>query len=118
MTTNEDTATTWNYTVSDVETAVSCSGSVSVTSSNTALLPVANITKSGTAPTCTLSLTPVANQNGTSTVTVSVTDGNGAIVKDQFVFTVTPDNDSPVISNITDQTTAEEWSPTELRRRS
>ncbi len=81
---------------------------MAVTSSNTSLLPLANITKSGTAPTCTLNLTPVANQNGTSTVTVSLTDGNGAVVKDQFIFTVTPDNDSPTISNVPDQSTNED----------
>lgn len=96
VTTNEDTATSWNYTISDVESVVDCSGSVSVTSSNTSLLPVSNITKSGTAPNCTLALMPASNQFGTSTVIVNITDGDGAVVKDQFVITVNSVNDVPV----------------------
>lgn len=44
-------------------------------------------------------MSPVANQNGTSTVTVTVSDGTLTGV-DTFVLTVDAVNDTPVVSNI------------------
>jgi len=74
--TNEDTAlNNVAFTITDVDSALTCASSVSKASSNTALLPIANITISGTAPNCTVSINPAANQNGTSTVTLTVSDG-------------------------------------------
>ncbi len=52
-------------------------------------------------------MNPAANQNGTSTVTLTVTDG-AASAQDTFVLTVIAVNDAPTISNIADQTTAED----------
>ena len=49
--------------------------SVSTTSSNTTLVPTANVVLGGTNPNRTVTVTPAAGQNGTSTITLSVTDG-------------------------------------------
>jgi len=72
---SEDGSTGISYTLTDADDVVSCTGSVTVTSSNTALLPLGNIVKSGTAPSCMITLTAVANLYGTSLVTVSAYDG-------------------------------------------
>ncbi len=64
---------------------------VTATSTNTTLLPNANITGESsctTAGSCTLALTPAANQSGTSTVTVQVTNTNGQSATGNFSFTV------------------------------
>ena len=52
-------------------------------------------------------LTPAANQNGTSTITLTVTDGT-AQAQDTFVQTVVAVNDTPTISNVADQSTNED----------
>jgi hypothetical protein len=52
-------------------------------------------------------LTPTANGNGSSTITVTVDDGT-TTVDDTFVQTVTAVNDAPTISNIANQSTAED----------
>lgn len=52
-------------------------------------------------------MTPAANQNGTSTVTLTVTDGT-ASAQDTFVLTVTSDNDTPTISDVANQSTNED----------
>ncbi len=48
------------------------------------------------------------NWNGTETITFRATDEGGLAVTDLVAFTVTPVNDLPVISDIPDQTIAEE----------
>ena len=73
---------------------------MSQTSTNTTLLPLANITESGTAPTCTITVTPVANLYGTTTVNVSVTDGSLSTGRN-FVLTVNSVNDAPSGTNAT-----------------
>jgi len=44
-------------------------------------------------------MNPAANQNGASTVTLTISDGS-LQAQDTFVLTVTPVNDAPVITNI------------------
>ncbi|MBU6163066.1 MAG: hypothetical protein KGO50_18300, partial [Myxococcales bacterium] len=51
---------------------------------------------------------PVANASGTSTITVTLTDGGGLAATQSFVLTVTAVNDVPTISAISDQTTLED----------
>ncbi len=58
------------------------------TSSNTALVPDANIVFGGSGPNRTATVTPAANQTGTTTITVTVVDGGGLTVSDTFVLTV------------------------------
>ena len=108
QTTAEDTAfASIAFTISDVETAVSCTTSVTMTSTNTALIPVANVVFSGTAPNCNAVITPALNANGTSNLTFRVTDGV-ANSTSAFVATVTAVNDAPVISAIANQTANED----------
>ena len=52
-------------------------------------------------------MNPAANQNGTSTVTLTVSDGSLSAF-DTFVLTVNAVNDAPTISNVADQSTNED----------
>jgi hypothetical protein len=104
--TNEDTATgAIDFTVGDIETTA---GSLTVTasSSNTTLVPNVNLVLGGSGANRTLTVTPAANQSGTATITVTVSDGV-ASSNDTFVLTVNAVNDTPTISNITDRFTNE-----------
>nr|HPO07303.1 SUMF1/EgtB/PvdO family nonheme iron enzyme [bacterium] len=97
--TNEDTAKSGiAFTVGDSETAA---GSLTVTgtSSNTTLVPNASITFGGSGANRTVTITPAANQSGTTTITITVQDGDGGSATDQFVLTVNAVNDPPVATN-------------------
>jgi dienelactone hydrolase len=63
------------FAVSDADTAVA-NLRVTGTSSNTGLLPNANIVLAGNGVDRTLTLTPLAGQTGAATVTLSITDGD------------------------------------------
>ena len=95
------------FTVGDVETAV---GSLTVTASSSDLGVVAaeGIALGGSGANRTITLSPVANASGTSTITVKVTDGGGLSATQSFVLTVTAVNDVPTIGAISDQTTLED----------
>jgi hypothetical protein len=75
------------FTVSDAETPSSLV--VTVASTNTALIPEANIVVEGTGPQRTLSITPAANQAGVTLITLTVTDGSQT-ASDTFTVTVHP----------------------------
>ena len=105
QTTSEDTATAaLAFTIGDVET-VATSLTVSGTSSNTALVPNANIVFGGNGATRTVTITPSVNQFGTTTITLMVSDGSLAAT-DTLLLTVNAVNDAPTISNIANQTLA------------
>ena len=96
QTTNEDIATAAiPFTIGDPDAGAALT--VSAASSNTALLPNANITLGGTGNNRTISMNPAANQNGTSTITVTVSDGTLTAV-DTFILTVNPVNDAPTFT--------------------
>src|SRR5207247_822061 len=86
--TNEDTVLgPLTVTVSDVDNAVTdlvLTGS----SSNTTLVPNANIVLTGTSGSRTMTVTPAQDQNGTATITVTVTDPSGLTGTANFTFTV------------------------------
>ena len=75
-------------TVGDTETAASAL-TLSATSSNTDLVPNANIVFGGSGANRTLTVTPAANQTGSSTITVTVSDGS-LTASSTFTLTVTP----------------------------
>jgi VCBS repeat-containing protein len=105
--TNEDTATSaLAVSISDVETAAS-SLVLTATSSNQTIVPDGNISLGGSGGSRTVTITPASNQNGTATITLSVSDG-AATSTDTFVLTVDAVNDAPTISDIADQTVAED----------
>lgn len=108
--TNEDTATgAIAFTIDDVDSTLSCAASLTGTSSNTAVLANTGIVFGGTAPNCTVTLTPVANGNGSATVTLTVTDGL-LTAQSIFALTVNPVNDAPTVGFILNATTNEDTS--------
>ncbi len=93
-----------SFSVSDTETAAA-SLTVTRSSSNTTVVPLANVVLGGSGGTRTVTVTPAANQFGSSTITLNLSDGSGGTDSDTFVVTV---NDQPTVSNIADQSTAED----------
>jgi hypothetical protein len=74
------------FTVADIDDAAA-NLTVTAESSNTTLVPNANISIVGTGSERTLSLTPAAGQTGTTTITVTVDDGEDTFER-TFVVTV------------------------------
>ena len=82
-------------TVGDVETAPAAL-TVTASSSDTALLPNANLVIGGSGASRTITVTPAANANGgPATITLTVTDAGGLSTNATFTVTVTPVNDAP-----------------------
>ena len=75
---------------------------VSATSNNTALIPDPTVSYTSPNATGTLSYTPVANANGTATITVTVGDGVNTFAR-TFVVAVTAVDDAPTVGAIADQ---------------
>ncbi|HBH51974.1 MAG TPA: hypothetical protein DDY91_08790 [Planctomycetaceae bacterium] len=94
-TTLEETAITVPFTVSDVDGDPL---TLSVTSSNADLLPPSSLVLGGSGASRTLTINPAANQAGTATVTVGVSDGHTASFS-TFALTVTNVNDAPTAVN-------------------
>jgi hypothetical protein len=98
--TAEDTATgAIPCTIGDTETAAG-SLTLGATSSDTTLVPDGAITLSGSGASRTILITPAANRNGSTTITLTVTDGAGASAVDTFVLTVSAVNDPPVNTTV------------------
>ncbi|HEX3144537.1 MAG TPA: Calx-beta domain-containing protein, partial [Pyrinomonadaceae bacterium] len=97
--TNEDTALpSFNFTVADGGVS---NFTVTATSSNTTLVPNGNINVGGAGSTRSLSITPAANQNGTTTISVTAAGTIGATavsMTDTFVLTVNAVNDAPAFA--------------------
>jgi len=81
------------FTVGDGETSAA-SLSVVATSSNTTLVPVSNISFSGSGANRSVSITPAVNQSGAATITLTVSDGN-LTASETLLLNVTAENDSP-----------------------
>jgi hypothetical protein len=75
------------FTIGDAQTAAS-SLTLSGSSSNTTLVPNANIVFGGSGANRTVTVTPANAQSGTATITVTVSDGSLA-ASDTFLLTVT-----------------------------
>ncbi|MEO8392377.1 MAG: choice-of-anchor Q domain-containing protein, partial [Chloroflexota bacterium] len=98
--TNEDTSTgAITFTVGDAETPSKITPTGA--SSNTTLVPNANIVFGGSGTNRTVTILPATDKSGTSTITVTMSDGT-LTASDTFVLTVTAVNDAPKISNVTD----------------
>ena len=83
---------------------------VTATSSNPGLIPNPTVTYASPDATGSLSFTPVANANGSATITVTVNDGqlvNNTVTR-TFTVTVTPVNDAPTLSPISNVTINED----------
>ena len=81
---------------------------VSLISTNTTLVPNSSMDYSCTNGSCTMSLTPVADGNGSAIITVIVTDPQGLTASNSFDLTVTSINDLPVVTTISGQTIDED----------
>jgi hypothetical protein len=90
-----------SFTIGDAETPVD-NLTLGHTSSNPALVAEDGVTFGGTGSNRTVTITPVANQEGTATITISVTDGGAAVTTTSFQLGV----GLPTISNIPNQSTA------------
>lgn len=92
---DEDTSAVLNFTIADYETAISLLA-VQAGSSNSDIIPPDHIviTRNGDG-TCTMTLTPSADQNGAVTITLSVSDGV-ILVEKEINLTVNPIQDAPV----------------------
>ncbi|QIL90913.1 hypothetical protein GNX18_14885 [Microbulbifer sp. SH-1] len=106
QTTNEDISKAVSFSVSDRETPLS-QLVLSKASSNTSLLPLSNITFSGTGGSRTVTVRPAANKSGSGIVTIKVSDGKN-ISSETFRLTVNAVNDPPALSNISNQTMNED----------
>ncbi|QEF99255.1 FG-GAP repeat protein [Stieleria maiorica] len=73
--------------VGDAETAVA-DLVVTATSSNTTVVPEGNITLGGNGADRTITITPGADQIGSTTITVTVTDGSGLQTSESFELNV------------------------------
>ncbi len=78
---------------------------VTAKSSNQVLLPDANIVLGGSGTNRTVTATPAANQSGTATITLTVSDGIIEVTS-SFALTVLPTNDPPTISAISSRSIA------------
>lgn len=93
-----------SFTVGDAETAAAAL-TVTGSSSNTTLLPNASITLGGSGASRTVTLSPASAQTGTSTVTLTVSDGS-LTTSTTFTLTVgSGTNTAPTITTIPNQTT-------------
>ena len=76
--------------------------SVTASSSDTTLVPNANLLLGGGGSDRSITVTPALNQSGSTTITLTVSDGT-ATAESTFVLTVTPVADPPTITAIGDQ---------------
>jgi uncharacterized repeat protein (TIGR03803 family) len=81
-----ETAEITDLTVGDVETALN-SLLITGSSSNTSLVPNTNIIFGGSGANRTATITPVVNKSGTTTITVTISDGEMS-ASDSFLVTV------------------------------
>jgi len=93
------------FAVDDVMTAPEAL-IVSATSSNLAVVANSGLTLGGSGATRTLTVTPVAQAFGNTTITLQVSDGT-SVTSATFLLTVTSVNDVPTLSSIAAQTTAQ-----------
>jgi hypothetical protein len=75
------------FTITDEDAAT---GTLTGTSSNTTLVPDANIVFGGSGASRTVTVTPVTGQIGSATITVTFTDASGNPDTETFVLTVEP----------------------------
>ncbi len=100
------------FSINDVETSTS-SLVVSASSSNPSVISNAQLILSGTGAQRQLQFSPNSDVSGTTTITVTVSDGS-ATTSTSFVVTVNAVNDAPLISNLSDQIFSEVQTPTPI----
>jgi len=94
----EDTSHTITEIITDVESSP-CDLSLTFVSSDPVLFTNTNLTDTCNADTYTINITPTANMDGIATLTIIATDADGLTSAKSLTVTVTPVNDSPVITS-------------------
>ncbi|HXJ75978.1 MAG TPA: hypothetical protein VNM37_24190, partial [Candidatus Dormibacteraeota bacterium] len=97
-------------TIGDAETAAESLG-VTAISSDTNLVANTNLVLGGSGPSRTLTVRPSTNQVGHGTITVTVTDGDGLTVSQNFETVVNPVNHAPTLDPLPDRTVPEDSGP-------
>ena len=77
-----------NFTVTDTETTDLDLLTLSATSSNEALLPTANVLLGGSAGNRTITYTPLTDQIGSTTITITASDPSGGVSTNTFIINV------------------------------
>ena len=96
------------FVISDEETSAA-NLTLTKDSSNLSLVPVGNIVFGGAGSNRTVTVTPLENQSGSSTITVTVSDGQKTS-SDTFAVTVSDVNGTPTITRISSQSIDEDGS--------
>ena len=76
------------FTFTDVDGAVCTTARLSMTSSDTTIVPNANVVFAGSAPNCTAVITPASEKSGPVTITITATDGGLPNKTTAFTLTV------------------------------
>ena len=87
------------FTIGDTSTLFSALV-VTATSSNTALVPQANLNLGGNSSQRSINVTPTFGMQGTATITITVTDGQAVTANSTFNVTVTAPNTPPAIAGL------------------
>jgi hypothetical protein len=77
------------FTIGDAETSADAL-TVSVSSSNSSMVPADGFEMSGSGSSRSLMIFPAAEQSGAATITIAVRDSGGATTSSKFDLTVTP----------------------------
>lgn len=101
--TEDSTTGPISFNLQDVDSPIQ-SLKLKATSSNPSLIPVANIQFEGGGSARTVTLTPLPNAFGATTITLTASDDQGASAQNTFKVTVTPINDLPTLSALDSQT--------------
>jgi len=91
-----------SFTVDDIDSPVA-NLVLTGASSNTALVPTSNFVFGGAGANRVATIVPLLNQNGETTITITVSDGS-LTASTSFKLTVNPVNDAPSFAKGTDQT--------------
>ena len=94
-----DTLSTVGLIVADTETSVS-NLTLTASSSNTSLLPNSNISIGVNGAQRSLQFTPLANQTGTTTISLQLTDTNGLSSTQSFTLTILPSTPVSITSTL------------------
>lgn len=76
------------FTITDVDNTLNCGTSVTMSSTNTTIVPNSAVAWAGTAPNCTGTITPATGQSGTLNITFNVSDGVGGTSGSTFQLEV------------------------------
>ena len=97
------------FTVDDLDTGTTTL-TISALTSNETLVPETNVVWSGSGPNRAVTITPAANQTGTTTLTLTVTDGR-LFATTEFLLSVAAVNDPPTFITGADQTVSANAGP-------